>query len=241
MLLTRRAGLHLDWEAERLVRRRGSCSGSPRSIPGAPTRNRHYAPLVPRDRNGVRRRGDGHASVDHPEAHRLPPDRWGDAGRPGDRPANRSDPHPGRHGHARHARTRGDEPRPGSHRDLRPVRRPQPHPGGLQEPGRPPLPQERLPAIRHLVQPSRKRREPSPSPGALREAREVPAGVRQPYSCGGCHRYARDRCRWAGRRACNGRTAVPHEDAEGVGRAPRRSPAAVGEREGRHPRDVAAP
>ena len=72
-----------------------------------------------------------------------------------DRAPHRPDTDAGRDRHAGHARARGDGARSRAHRGVGAVRRSQPAAGGLQERRRPPVPAQRLPALRHLVQPGR--------------------------------------------------------------------------------------
>ena len=150
-------------------------------------------------------------------ADRRPPRRGRDGRRPGDRHPGRSDPDPGRDRHHGDARARGDGARPRPHRALGAVRRPQPPAGRLPQRRRPPVPPQRVPAVRALVQQAGQRRQPPGAHAALRHPGQDAARVGQPHVRGGLPRHARDRRRRARGRDGDGRRAVPPADAADLG------------------------
>ena len=97
---------------------------------------------------------------------------------------DRSDADPGRDRHDGDARVGSNGPRPRPDRAVGAVRRPQPVAGRLPQRGRPPVPAERVPALRTLVQQARQRRQPPGPHATLRhpgqDASSVPTVTRAP-------------------------------------------------------------
>src|SRR5881296_2855313 len=175
-----------------------------------------------------------HGGNAHPQTHPFSPRRRLDESRRRDRARDGPGAPPGCDRNARVARVRADGA--GRRRDSTgdAVRRPQHPPDRIRECGRPPLPEERVRAVRRDLLRTGKRHQPLGPHGALRHPRGDDARLRLPHAACGSLRHARDRCgRLRGRERDGGRAVPAHDARSGPGQ-PHGQIQTVGEREGRN-------